>query len=313
MIQTCRYVNSLSPNKRWYREIIRPFRNCEKGFFVPKRSNEMTKQTIVLIQMDIVFGQPKENYQHVIELFEQADLQEDEIVVLPEMWNTAYDLTHLAQIADPDSQQTVRVLSALAQKYQVTIFGGSVAVKENKQFFNRSYVISKQGTVIAQYDKVHLFGLMHEEQYLTAGAKRAEYHDGLFQFAPVICYDLRFPEWFRVQAQMGINTFILAAQWPKPRIQQWKQLAIARAIENQCYIVAVNRVGFDPENEYNGHSLVIAPTGEILKELGTKEEIVRSVIELEQIQTTRNNMSVLADTRPDLYENIRKGENHDAN
>ena len=313
MIQTCCYVNSLSPNKRWYREVIRPFRNCEKGFFVPKRSNEMTKQTLVLIQMDIAFGQPEVNYQHVIELFEQADLKGDEIVVLPEMWNTAYDLTRLVQIADPAGQQTPRVLSDLAKKYHVTIFGGSVAVEENEAFFNRSYIISTEGTVLAQYDKVHLFGLMHEEEYLTAGAKRAEYRDGLFHFAPVICYDLRFPEWFRIQARMGINTFILSAQWPEPRIEQWKQLAIARAIENQSYIVAVNRVGADPENQYNGHSLVVTPTGEILKELGTKEEIVRCVIELEQIQTARNQMSVLTDSRPELYEQIRKGEITDAN
>lgn len=271
------------------------------------------RQNVVLIQMDIVFGEPDKNYQNVKTLFAKADLHQGDLVVLPEMWNTGYDLTRLAEIADVEGQQTQACLIALAKQYHVTIFGGSVAVRVADQYVNRAYIVDSNGTVITYYDKVHLFGLMHEEKYLSAGNQTGHYQQDGFNYAALICYDLRFPEWFKVQASLGSNVFILCAQWPKPRIEQWKKLLVARAIENQAYIIAVNRVGCDPENEYNGHSLVVDPTGEIILELTDNEQIAQVELELDKIQQARQAMSVLSDTRPDFYEQIRKGGNNDAN
>lgn len=266
----------------------------------------MREHAIVIMQMDIVYGQPLANRQHVQLLFEQAALQKNEVVILPEMWNTAYDLTHLAEIADEEGVQTQGFLRELAQHYQVTIIGGSVAVKEGMQFFNRTYVFLPDGTLASQYDKVHLFGLMQEDQYLQAGAQLGLFSVAGTQFSQSICYDLRFPEWYRQAAYQGAEVYTISAQWPAQRLAQWRKLVQARAIENQAFVIAVNRVGSDPANHFPGHSLVIDPLGEILLELSESEEVARITIDVEQLAAVRGEIPVFQDTRPNLYETIRK-------
>lgn len=121
------------------------------------------------------------------------------------------------------------------------------------------YIVNDSGDIITEYDKAHLFKLMDEHLYLKAGNKKNLFEIENITMAGVICYDLRFPEWFRAHSLLGAKVIFVPAQWPAARIDHWKILLQARAIENQCYIVAVNRVGKDSNNEFNGNSMVIAP------------------------------------------------------
>lgn len=268
----------------------------------------MRKISVVLLQMDIAFGNPNQNQRRMEQLFYQAQLQPGEVVILPEMWNTGYDLVRLQEIADHEGQTTQKMLIHLARTYQVTIVGGSVAVEVNGQFFNRTYVVSEEGTILATYDKAHLFGLMAEDRFLSTGNQLAFFTKNNTTFSPFICYDLRFPEWYRLAAQKGTEIYVVSAQWPTQRLQQWRKLLQARAIENQAFVIAVNRVGADPDNHFPGHSMVIDPLGEILLELDDQEMIARYELDVDQVLPIRGEIPVFQDARPDLYEQIRKGE-----
>ncbi|MDH6364412.1 omega-amidase [Enterococcus sp. PF1-24] len=261
----------------------------------------MTQQTFVLMQMDITFGKPKDNFQHLRYLFQQADLQAGEIVVLPEMWNSAYDLSNAAIVADLDGQQTLTLLTELAITYQVAIVGGSILRKSGDKYYNTSYLINEQGELIQQYNKVHLFKLMAEDQYLTAGESLVTAKLSTVSLGLGICYDLRFPEMFRKLAVAGAEVLVIPAQWPQARIQQWRKLLQARGIENQAFVIGVNRVGSDPDNQFNGQSLVINPLGEITAELSQQEEVRKVTIDLAEVTQARQAISVLMDRRPELY------------
>ncbi len=259
------------------------------------------KLTIALAQLSVAFGQPATNFARVAAAVETAALQGASVVVLPEMWNTGYALNQLATLADPAGQQTKQLLTTLARQHQLGIVGGSVATARHGEFFNTSYVVDDTGRVIGTYDKVHLFGLMKEDQYLSAGKTTNRFELQQVPSAGFICYDLRFPEWMRTLGTTGVDVMYFVAQWPATRIQQWRRLLQARAIENQCFVVGVNRVGDDPDNHYNGHSLVIDPLGEVIADAGEAEQVQIVTLDLAQLQTVRGPIPVFADRRPELY------------
>ncbi|MBO1307452.1 carbon-nitrogen family hydrolase [Enterococcus sp. 669A] len=257
---------------------------------------------ITLLQLDIHFGETAKNMFHVEQSCETAGLVPHSLVVLPEMWNTGYDLTRLAEIADEDGQETQRFLAGLAKKHQIYLVGGSVARRQGSEYYNTTYVYGPSGELLGSYDKVHLFRLMKEEQFLSAGDQPLVVDIAGTTVSPVICYDLRFPEWFRKQAsELGTQLFVVPAQWPGVRIDAWRKLLQARAIENQAFVVGVNRVGEDPENQFGGHSLVVNPLGEILLELGEEEQTDSVTIDLAEIPAVRKEIPVFHDRRPELY------------
>ncbi|AYW50710.1 carbon-nitrogen family hydrolase [Tetragenococcus halophilus] len=256
---------------------------------------------VSLLQIDVFFGDPEQNYQHVREVFNQADLEANQLVILPELWNTGYDLSRLADIADTKGQRSQSFLRDLAQKYQIYLIAGSIAQESGERFFNTTYVYDPKGVQLGEYDKVHLFRLMREEQFLSAGNQPLVTPIGDFQIACDICYDLRFPEWFRKQASLQANVFVVVAQWPQQRLAAWQKLLQARAIENQAYVLGVNRVGQDPDNVFAGHSLVVDPEGNIIIEMGSEEGIATADISAEKIAESRQEIPVFADRRPELY------------
>lgn len=261
---------------------------------------------VALLQMDIIFGNPVANYRKAEEMIAEAALEDPDVVVMPELWTTGYDLDRLDTIADPAGAQTCAFISALAKKYNMNIVAGSVAVKREDKVYNTLLAFNRQGNLIKEYQKAHLFRLMREEKFLSAGE-----NDGVFsiegiQAAGVICYDIRFPEWIRAQALKGAGILMVPAEWPAPRTNHWRALLIARAIENQCFVVACNRVGEDPDNAFGGHSMVIDPWGEVLAEGGTTEQILYSTITPEHIADIRKRIPIFEDRRPDIYDVIWK-------
>lgn len=256
---------------------------------------------IACAQINIAFAEPVKNFASIEKYVIEAAKAGSEIIVFPEMWNTGYALTKLNNLADIEGLTTKRLLSELSLRYKINIIGGSVATKKADCFYNTMYVADKNGTIVADYDKAHLFKLMDEHLFLNPGN-----HRNLFELtgtvcAGVICYDVRFPEWIRSHVLGGAKIIFIPAEWPKARIDHWRMLLQARAIENQCYIVAVNRVGSDPNNEYNGHSMVIDPWGDLLLSNQTKEGLYYAELDLNEVDRVRQTIPIFQDRRTDLY------------
>ncbi|WP_394238086.1 carbon-nitrogen family hydrolase [Niallia oryzisoli] len=256
---------------------------------------------IAVVQMDIEFGQPEKNFAKVEKYTEEAAKNHTDVIIFPEMWNTGYALKQLESLADADGIHTKELFSKLAKKYHVNIVGGSVATKNQDKFYNTMYIADRTGMIISEYSKAHLFKLMDEHQYMNAGHKLNTFELDGITCGGVICYDLRFPEWIRSHVLRGAKIMFIPAEWPTPRIDHWQILLQARAIENQCFVVAVNRVGSDPGNTFNGHSMVIAPWGELLISGHTEEGIYYTDINLQEVDSVRSTIPIFQDRRTDLY------------
>ncbi|WP_372447572.1 carbon-nitrogen family hydrolase [Neobacillus rhizophilus] len=270
---------------------------------IPKfhKGERIMKLKIACLQMDIAFGNPEKNYQNAEKLIETAISEQPDIIVLPELWTTGYDLTRLDTIADKGALQTIEFLKNAAKKYNVNFVGGSVANQDDQGVKNTLLIINREGELSSEYSKLHLFKLMDEHLYLEAGSEKGLFKLDNHAFAGVICYDIRFPEWIRAHTSEGAEALFVVAEWPAPRLSHWRNLLIARAIENQCFVIACNRSGSDPNNQFAGHSLVIDPWGEIIAEAGADEEILTAEIDLKLVGEIRKQIPIFEDRRPDYY------------
>ncbi|WP_339174385.1 carbon-nitrogen family hydrolase [Anoxybacillus sp. FSL W8-1294] len=260
---------------------------------------------IACIQMDIAFGEPEKNKQTVVRYMEQIARNVD-VVVLPELWTTGYDLARLGDIADENGEDAKTFLSSLARAYNVHIVGGSVAKKTERQITNTMYIVDRNGDVVCEYSKLHLFKLMDEHKHLQAGETTGIFSLDGVTGAGVICYDIRFPEWIRAHVLHGAEVLFVVAEWPLVRLHHWRTLLMARAIENQCYVVACNRAGKDPNNEFAGHSMIIDPWGNILAEGNEQETVIVANIDINEVQDVRARIPIFADRRPDVYKIFEK-------
>ncbi|BCB03130.1 carbon-nitrogen family hydrolase [Bacillus sp. KH172YL63] len=256
---------------------------------------------IGLVQMDIVFGDPESNKKRAAEMIKEASDQGCDTVVLPEMWTTGYDLSRLGDLADESAEEATDFLSSLSKKYSIHMIGGSVPTKTEKGITNTLLVTNAEGDAVKKYSKLHLFKLMDEHHYLLPGSEMGMFSLQGESMAGLICYDIRFPEWFRKHVLSGAKVVFVVAEWPAARIDHWKTLLKARAIENQCFVVACNRVGRDPNNEFGGCSLVIGPWGDIISEGSSSEELVTAEINLEEVDSVRRRIPIFDDRRPEFY------------
>jgi len=258
---------------------------------------------IALIQMDIAIGEPDTNYTHLEKLLNEAVTTEvkPDVIVFPEMWNTGYALTEIHELADRDGERTKAFLSEFARKHQVNLIGGSVADKRGDRVLNTIYAFDRQGAEIAEYSKIHLFRLMDEEKFLHSGETLGRFELEGVPAGAMICYDIRFPELARKLALDGARILFVPAEWPHPRLHHWRTLLMARAIENQMYVVSCNRVGTSGTTAFFGHSMVIDPWGEVLVEGDENEAILRATIDLSEVVRVRGKIPVFEDRRPHLY------------
>ncbi|WP_065521426.1 carbon-nitrogen family hydrolase [Bacillus amyloliquefaciens] len=258
------------------------------------------KWTVSCLQFDISYGNPSENFKKAESLIEQESRRAD-VIVLPELWTTGYDLTRLDQLADENGETSVQWLKKTAKRYNVHLVAGSVAVKEGENVYNTMYIANNSGQIVKQYQKAHLFQLMDEHLYLSAGNSDGSFELDGVMCAGLICYDIRFPEWIRKHTSQGANVLFISAEWPLPRLDHWRSLLIARAIENQCFVAACNCTGSNPDNEFAGHSLIIDPWGRILAEGDRTEGAVRAEIDVSESAAVRGTIPVFQDLRRDLY------------
>lgn len=264
-----------------------------------------TTITITLVQMDCLLGQPAENFERAEKFVIEAGRRGSDLVVLPELWSTAYDLENAALHAAPLTQNHEGEgwfgrLAQMARQAGVWLTG-SILEASVGRFYNCMTLYSPQGELTGAYRKIHLFRLMQEELYLAPGAETTLLDLPWGKTGLAICYDLRFPELFRRYALDGATLVVIPAEWPHPRREHWRTLLRARAIENQCYIAACNRIGEGKGNRFFGASAVIDPWGETLIQGGETEALLTVTVDLAEVAAARHRIPVFADRRPDLY------------
>lgn len=254
-----------------------------------------------LAQMDIKFGDPVANFATVTRMTEEARRRGSDLILFPELWSTAYDLTHASLYASSLDTALFADLSALAQRTGIYLLGSTLSLVGKNKFGNTLTVFAPGGSLLADYSKIHLFRLMDEHLHLTAGDKPVMVDMPFGRAGLAICYDLRFPELFRGYALAGAEMVFLPSEWPHPRLSHWQTLVRARAIENQMFVFACNRVGRDASNEFFGHSMAVDPWGEILVEGGEGEELITLAADLSKVQDARRKIPILQDRRAESY------------
>jgi predicted amidohydrolase len=223
--------------------------------------------TISLAQIDILLGDPAANLKKAGEWTAEAARRGSDLVVFPEMWTTGYDWENVQALATRQDE-VITAVSDLARKHNIWLNGSMLALDDDGQPANTSILFDPQGQPAGIYRKIHLFGVMDEDQYLAPGQQLTTVETVWGQSGLAICYDLRFAEMFRTYALNGVNMVYLPAEWPRPRLAHWCTLLRARAIENQMFIVGVNRVGNDGTYDFFGHSAIIDPWGNAVVEAG---------------------------------------------
>ncbi|OIJ19443.1 carbon-nitrogen hydrolase [Anaerobacillus alkalidiazotrophicus] len=258
---------------------------------------------ISIYQMDVIAGKPELNRGKVKDWLEVTCKKEKpDVVVLPEMWTTNYTLKHLNNIADRDGEPTTSFLQHLAKTYEVNIVGGSFANRKGGNIYNSAVVINRHGEVVYRYDKVHLVPMLDEHLYLTGGTTYHTFDLEGLKAGLIICYDLRFPELSRKLAVDGAEILFIVAEWPETRKSHWFALQIARAIENQLFVVSANCVGQYNGISYCGNSMVIDPLGEVLYCASDKnEESITKEIDIKQVSEIREKVPVFKSRVPHLY------------
>ena len=251
--------------------------------------------------MDIKFGDPAANFATITRMTEEAKRRGSDLILFPELWSTAYDLTRASRYASSLTSGLFADISALAQRTGIHILGSTLSLLGEEKYGNTLTVFAPDGTLLADYSKIHLFRLMDEHQYLTAGDKPVLVDLPFGRAGLAICYDLRFPELFRGYALAGAEMVFLPSEWPHPRLSHWQTLVRARAIENQMFVFACNRVGADARNEFFGHSMAVDPWGEILAEGGEGEELITLTADMSKVQEARRKIPILQDRRPEVY------------
>ena len=233
------------------------------------------------IQMDMLFAQPEENFEKAKRLIREAMASGPDVVVLPETWNTGFfPKERLSELAERDCAQVKRELGGLAAELGVNLVAGSVANVRGGKVYNTACVFDRAGNCIAEYDKTHLFTPMGEHTYFTPG-------DHLCRF--------------RLDGHdCGLVLFVVS-QWPAARIGHLRALTVARAIENQAFVVCCNSCGDAGETHYGGASAIIDPWGELLAAGGQDEQILAADCELEMLDGIRRSINVFRDRRPELY------------
>jgi predicted amidohydrolase len=248
---------------------------------------------IALVQAD----QKWEDKAGNLALFEERlnDIQKQEerpdIIVLPEMFTTAFTMEP-EKLAEGMDGEGVNWMQRMARKLNA-IITGSLIIKESGAYFNRLIWMMPDGSM-SFYNKRHLFSMAGEEKVYFPGTEKLIVEYKGWKICPVVCYDLRFPVWLRNTERYDV--LIVAANWPERRIQHWRKLLQARAIENQCYVAGVNRVGVDGNQfNYSGSTMYVDPMGEILSELVNEEGIILAELQREVLTHTRRYMPFLND------------------
>ncbi len=257
---------------------------------------------IACVQMNVLAGQPERNYVAAEALIRRAARNRPDVILLPETWNTGFAPQQLDPTqADEDGARTRQLCSTLAKELGVNLLAGSVTTRRADGIYNTAYGFSRTGELVCSYDKTHLFSPLGEDKVYQKGGSLARFTLDGVSCALVTCYDLRFPELARTLALPGLDVLFVVSQWPKQRISHLQTLARARAIENQAFVAVCNACGSAYGTKFGGCSMVIDPLGNILRQAGSRENVLHAEISLDMLEKVRQAIPVFQDRRPELY------------
>ena len=241
----------------------------------------MRDLTVCLVQCTLAWEQPERNLQHIAQLLNTIEDHVD-LIVLPEMFNTGFSMSAQA-IAETAEGPSLNWLQAQARKFDCAI-AGSIAFREGEQITNRLLFVTPEST--AHYDKRHLFRMAGEHEVYHPGSEQKVVTWRDWRINLQVCYDLRFPVYSRNSEHYDLMLYV--ANWPEKRVQHWRALLIARAIENQACVVGVNRVGRDENNHhYSGDSLAIGADGSLALDLAERETVAITNFSAKNLETYR--------------------------
>ncbi|MDF1526407.1 MAG: carbon-nitrogen family hydrolase [bacterium] len=258
------------------------------------------KLTIHLIQWRIRPGDVEGNLNRAEELIASASPGRGDLVLLPEMFSSGFYYTDLVKMAEK-YEAVVRWMGVIAARYKAGV-AGSVGYNSPEGVTNTMVLVDKSGKVVASYDKAHLFHAGDEDQHFTPGQKIVVAQWEGLDVGLAICFDLRFPEMTRKLCDDGARIVLVSAQWPRARVDHFRDLTRVRAMENQLYVVSCNSCGDDDKGlVLGGCSTVVGPGGEVKGVLGDDEGVLTVTIDLDEVEKTRKSFPVLKVRRKDLF------------
>jgi predicted amidohydrolase len=247
---------------------------------------------VAIVQFDIAWENAAANVAAVSELLRASPPQPGGLIVLPEMFASGFSMNVEAAVDRDGVAQ--RAAAGWARDYQSHVLAGIATPGGRGR--NRAFLYAPDGSEVASYHKIHPF--FNEARHYDAGRDVVVVDLPGARFAPLICYDLRFPETFRATVSRGAEVIAVIANWPEARHEHWTTLLRARAIENQAYVIGVNRVGRDPTPlKYRGGSIVVDPKGVVIADAGDAACVVHATLDLVALRAWRRDFPVLADIR----------------
>lgn len=248
---------------------------------------------IALVQQEIAWENLPANLEYFEDVISKISPDTD-LVVLPEMFATGFSMKP-EKFEEESLQASVSAMKSWSATKSMAICG-SLMVKENGSYFNRFYWFEPNGNS-SFYNKAHLFRMGEEQLHYAKGEEQVLIHYKGWKIAPFICYDLRFPVWIRRTTHFEYDLLIFVANWPERRTKHWKALTLARAIENQAFLVAVNRIGEDGNGvNHSGDSVVISPLGDMILDAGAAAGVFPVNIEYSELKKYREAFPVGLDT-----------------
>ncbi|RPI69860.1 MAG: carbon-nitrogen family hydrolase [Ignavibacteriales bacterium] len=249
---------------------------------------------IILFQYNPSWEDKQANEQKILSLLEKHK-PEGDLLIFPEMTLTGFSMKP-EKLAEKREGDSFLFFSEIAKKYYIDIFAGLIE-KDGNEFFNTLLHINSSGVLIKSYRKIHPFSFSEEDKYYSGGEIPIITNINNWKIGLSICYDLRFPELFRQYAKGKVDLIVNIANWPVSRIEHWRTLLKARAIENQCYIAGVNRVGDDPKLNYNGFTSLFDPMGKEIISVENEEKLISADLEKNKIDEVRTKLPFLNDIR----------------
>jgi predicted amidohydrolase len=256
------------------------------------------------VQLDIAWHDREANYKKVRDLGARAAAAGAHLLVLPEMFATGFSMEVSVTAEAPDGP-TANFMRELARELQLTVVGGLVISGQRGRPKNCALAVGPDGQDLALYAKIHPIALLGEDRHYDPGDLPCPFTYGGAGMSCFVCYDLRFPELFRTVVDR-VALILVIASWPSSRQIHWDVLLRARAIESQCFVVGVNRVGEGGGYSFTGGSCVVDPMGNVLAQGGGEEALVMAEIDLSEVERVRETMPFLRDRRQHLFEILAK-------
>lgn len=259
------------------------------------------KLKVLIVQNSAIIGNKQATFSNVEELLEKYSDKNPDLIVFPEVWSIGWKCDLFRDEAENlEESETVAFLKNVAQNFKSTVIGGSFIRKDNDTYKNTCPVISKDGKLLALYDKMHLFSHKgsEENKYVTVGDELKILNIKGVKIGLSICYDIRFPELFRAYSKAGVKVFVNMAAWSSKKLEHWDIMHRARAIENQCFMITADQTGKISTNEYNlGHSMIINPWGDIISLLNSEEDCLFEEIDVAEVDRLRIDFPLISDRR----------------